>query len=111
MHSDDFHIVDGQDGKGRGLFASRRFAKGEAIYPFDYWSEEEMPMHATNHSCDPNGSFNDAGMLVALRQIDQGEEITFHYLRHPIPASPWTTTNRPLPVAAFANAACSWASS
>jgi SET domain len=89
MQSKDFHILHGQDGKGRGLFASRQFVKGVPIYAFDYWSEQDMPMHATNHSCNPNGSFDDVGMLIALRDIEQDEEITYHYLHHPVPASPW----------------------
>lgn len=33
-----------------------------------------------NHSCEPNGAFlNQSGHLVALRDITQGEEITFDY--------------------------------
>ena len=62
---------------------------GESIYRFDYWSQEQMPMHMTNHSCNPNATFNEGGMLVAVRDIEQGEEITFDYMAHPIPASPW----------------------
>jgi SET domain-containing protein len=76
-------------GKGAGLFATRPYQTGDAVFAFDYWSEEVMPMHRSNHSCDPTGSFDDAGMLVALRDIAIGEEITFNYLHHPIPASPW----------------------
>ncbi len=48
-----------------------------------------MPIHATNHSCDPNAAFDAEGMLVALRDIAPNEEITFDYLKHPTPASPW----------------------
>ncbi|MEW6125620.1 MAG: SET domain-containing protein [Acidobacteriota bacterium] len=83
-----FEIRDLGD-KGAGLFATRNYETGEAIYPFDYWSQPLMPMHATNHSCDANGKFDETGMLVALRNIQAGEEITFNYLHHPIPASPW----------------------
>ncbi len=75
--------------KGVGLFAGRDFKTGEEIYPFDYWSEAIKPIHATNHSCDPSASFNEEGMLLALRDNLTGEEITFNYLLHPIPASPW----------------------
>ena len=74
---------------GFGLFAVRPFKTGEAIYRFDYWSRDVMPMHLTNHSCDPNASFNAEGLLVALRDIAPGDEITYHYLHHPVPASPW----------------------
>lgn len=88
-NSESFRVllVDGR--KGVGLFASRKFAAGESLYRFDYWSEEQMPMHATNHSCEPNASFDEGGMLVAVRDIEPGEEITFDYRAHPIPASPW----------------------
>lgn len=85
----DFHIIEGLDRKGMGLFTTRAFSLGDDIYQMDYWSEPLMPMHATNHSCDPNASFNADGMLVALRDIAKGEEITYDYLLHPIPASPW----------------------
>ncbi|MGH9840609.1 MAG: SET domain-containing protein [Blastocatellia bacterium] len=85
---EDFRVLD-LEGKGAGLLATRPFKCGDGIYAFDYWSKEVMPMHLTNHSCDPNASFNEEGILVALREIAPGEEITFDYLRHPIPASPW----------------------
>lgn len=62
---------------------------GVSIYRFDYWSQAQMPIHVTNHSCEPNASFNAEGMLVALREIEPGEEITYDYVAHPIPASPW----------------------
>jgi hypothetical protein len=85
----DFQIIEGLDQKGMGLFTTREFKMGEDIYQMDYWSKPLMPMHATNHSCDPNSSFNADGMLVAIRDIEKGEEITYDYLLHPIPASPW----------------------
>ncbi|MFL6334109.1 MAG: SET domain-containing protein-lysine N-methyltransferase [Pyrinomonadaceae bacterium] len=75
--------------KGVGLFATRKFGAGEGIYRLDYWSRAQMPMHSTNHSCDPNASFDGDGMLVAVRQIEAGEEITYDYRAHPLPASPW----------------------
>jgi hypothetical protein len=62
---------------------------GEAIYRLDYWSRAEMPIHATNHSCDPNATFGRDGMLAAVREIEAGEEITYDYVAHPLPASPW----------------------
>jgi SET domain-containing protein len=84
-----FHIRDNPNEKGRGLFASKMFVKGEDIYPFDYWSKELMPIHVTNHSCNANATFNAQGRLVALRDIKEHEEITYDYLLHPIAASPW----------------------
>lgn len=86
---DGFQIIEYSTNKNKGLLAARKFLAGDEIYPFDYWSQEVTPMHMTNHSCDPNASFNDAGMLVAIRDIDVGEEITYDYLKHPVPASPW----------------------
>jgi hypothetical protein len=87
--SKDFYIVDQQPTKGLSLFAKRKFRQGEAIYPFDYWSREIMPIHMTNHSCSPNGRFDSDGMLIALQDIEADVEITYDYLLHPIPASPW----------------------
>lgn len=88
FNSENFYIVELPNAKAASLFAGRAYARGEAIYPFDYWSQPLMPMHVTNHSCNPNASFED-GMLIALREIAAHEEITFDYLAHPLPASPW----------------------
>lgn len=87
--TEDFRVLRLDERKGAGLFASRKFSPGERIYRFDYWSAEEMPIHFTNHSCDPNAKFNDEGWLVAVREIEPDEELTFDYVAHPIPASPW----------------------
>lgn len=84
----DFYVVKSDD-KGRGLFTSRSFVEGEKLYLLDYWSEEVMPMHLTNHSCDPNSEFNEAGELIALRDIEKDEEVSYDYLLRPLPASPW----------------------
>lgn len=89
LSSESFQVLQVDARKGAGLFAKRKVTAGESLYRFDYWSQEQMPMHVTNHSCDPNASFDESGMLVALRDIEQGEEITFDYRAHPIPASPW----------------------
>ncbi len=86
---DEFQIVEYPTNKNKALLAARKFMAGEEIYPFDYWSQEITPMHLTNHSCDPNAGFNDAGMLIAIHDIEVGEEITYDYLKHPVPASPW----------------------
>ncbi len=84
----NFYLVTQSNAKAASLFASRAYARGQAIYPFDYWSQPLMPMHVTNHSCDPNATFQD-GMLIATRAIAPHEEITFDYLAHPLPAAPW----------------------
>ena len=86
---EDFHVVKCDLEKGLGLFTGKRFKAGDIIYRLDYWSQDLMPIHLTNHSCDPNSAFDAAGMLIALRDIDEGEEITYDYLMHPIPAAPW----------------------
>lgn len=86
---DGFQVMPAGPQKGVGLFATRKFSVGEAIYRMDYWSRPQMPMHATNHSCDPNAGFDADGVLVALREIEPGDEITYDYLAHPLPASPW----------------------
>ena len=84
-----YEIIVGAGRKGAGLFATRGFALGAALFQFDYWSQAAMPMHSTNHSCDPNAAFDQAGMLRALRAIAPHEEITYDYLLYPIPAAPW----------------------
>jgi SET domain-containing protein len=84
-----FQVLQTAGQKGVGLFATRKFSAGESIYRLDYWSQEQMPVHVTNHSCEPNASFNTEGMLVAVREIEAGEEVTYDYVAHPLPASPW----------------------
>jgi SET domain-containing protein len=84
-----YEEIEGQGSKGVGLFAKHSFTTGSRIYQLDYWSGERMPIHVTNHSCDPNASFDEHGVLRSARPIEEREEITYDYLRHPIPASPW----------------------
>jgi hypothetical protein len=87
--NDDYYVREVYQPPERGLFAARKFERGAAIYQLDYWSEETMPMHVTNHSCDANAAFDESGMLIASRDIERDEEITFNYLKTPLPASPW----------------------
>ena len=42
-------------------------------------SEAEGPADWINHSCDPNAGLNGQISLVAMRDIDAGEEICFDY--------------------------------
>ncbi len=89
------------DGRGEGVFATHRFRVGETVLVGEI--ERRLPgnhSHATqlglceyvqvrglgskvNHSCDPNCGvrINDFGApdLVARRDIEPGEEITFDY--------------------------------
>lgn len=89
MPGTGYVVIVGKGRKGNGLFATRGFVQGAALYQFDYWSQPIMPIHSTNHSCDPNAAFDQDGMLCAVRAIAPHEEITFDYLLFPIPASPW----------------------
>ena len=89
VNQEDFEVRDLGPGKGVGLFAARKFVAGEFVYRLDYWSSERTPMHLTNHSCDPNAGFDEGGRLVARRDIEPGDEISYDYTAHPVPASPW----------------------
>ena len=86
---------------GRGVFASVAIAAGEEVLHFtgpllhqsqvdfsDYHlqvSDEHYigPSRAAddyvNHCCEPNAGFRDGLVLVALRDIASGEEITWDY--------------------------------
>lgn len=88
-NSEGFQALRIDSQKGVGIFATRKFDVGEGIYRMNYWSGAQMPIHMTNHSCDPNASFDEGGLLVAVREIEPGEEITYDYVAHPLPASPW----------------------
>ncbi len=45
----------------------------------DYWMDPEKPQKFFNHSCEPNASIHKKIEIVALRNIKEGEEITFDY--------------------------------
>lgn len=89
---------------GIGVFAARRFKKGERILAFRGRPiDRQDPIHRTpegsnllqvgadryvyprpnglfvNHSCNPNAGMRGAVTLVALRNIARGEEIRFDY--------------------------------
>lgn len=92
-------------GKGRGIFAIRDLAKDEIISEFtgprikiehldefppevvehlfnvgkDEYLVAREPEVRTNHSCDPNAGIRKETLLVAMRNIQRGEEITFDY--------------------------------
>lgn len=89
------------DGKGRSVFARRRFLAGETVvigrivrvvpqrtrYSFqldwDLHVDLDEPAHLLNHSCDPNlgikrnqfGGYN----FAAIRTIKPGEELCWDY--------------------------------
>lgn len=92
-------------GKGSGIFAARNILKDEVITEFKgpYVKIEDMtgipqevwdrllnvgadeyiivrdPAARTNHSCEPNAGIVRNVFLVAMRDIEKNEEITFDY--------------------------------
>jgi SET domain-containing protein len=86
---------------GKGVFASTDIRAGEPILSFGgpllhrsqvdfndyhlqvddehYLGPSRLADDYVNHSCDPNAGFRDGLVLVALRDIAQGEEITWDY--------------------------------
>lgn len=75
--------------RGRCLHTRTEIFQGASVYIMDYWSADVMPMHLTNHSCEPNARFNEESVLIAVRDIKADEEITFNYCETQLPASPW----------------------
>lgn len=92
---------------GHGVFALQRIAAGERLVVWGgeivtgerlatlppgerrlclqveeelyLWTTREGPADWINHSCDPNAGLQGQITLVALRDIDPGEEICFDY--------------------------------
>jgi len=89
---------------GKGVFAAVALAKGEIIFTFagrvisleevmakgeqqsnpiqidtQNYLDVESPGVFINHSCDPNAGIVNDSVLIALRDIPQGEEICFDY--------------------------------
>lgn len=95
------------EGKGRAVFASEKILKGEVLSVWGGailslveiksmgWDgarksvqvEDNFVTYSTvegvcdwyNHSCEPNAGFRGQITLVAMREIQKGEEITFDY--------------------------------
>jgi len=92
--------------KGRGVFATRPFARGETIFAafegpvvdragldrLTAWEREHLsefgvglwrvlpePRCYLNHACDPNAMGTERDAVVALRTIAAAEEITIDY--------------------------------
>lgn len=105
--SNDFEIKDTHK-YGRGVFAKRNFKKGETIWVLDGEEVSEVdcdqmvadglvnnddplqiskdsyllldePSIIFNHSCDPNAGLRGRSTMVAIRDIQPGEEITYDY--------------------------------
>jgi len=92
-------------GMGTGVFATRDIRKDELIAEFrgprikipdmtgipdEVWSHffnvgvdeyiiAREPAVRTNHSCDPNAGIADDHFLIAMRDIAEGEQVTFDY--------------------------------
>lgn len=89
---------------GLGVFAGRHFEAGETILVFEgeivgrdhpiHYSPQSgyllqiakeayiypvSPGYYVNHSCDPNAGIAGSDRLIAIRAIEEGEEIRFDY--------------------------------
>ena len=90
---------------GKGVFAAENICKEEFIFSYggfgrisfeeskkegiedyclqigqrEYIYPTESPQQSVNHSCEPNTGLKDGTELYALRDIAEGEEITFDY--------------------------------
>ena len=90
--------------KGKGVFAARRIEPGELVWDYagaEKWIKEipsrlwrycfqtdydryVLPQRGSvgwfmNHSCEPNCVIMGRTRVVALRRIEEGEEVTFDY--------------------------------
>ncbi|MFZ0607884.1 MAG: SET domain-containing protein [Xanthobacteraceae bacterium] len=111
MHylADGLRVGEFRGKGGRGVFAARRFERGELLCAFGgiimtteelrrltreeqfYGLQIENDLHLVtprdsvagadfiNHSCAPNAELSGASNLVAQRRIEPGEEICFDY--------------------------------
>ncbi|MHC5735796.1 SET domain-containing protein [Nostoc sp.] len=95
------HVTIQQTAKGRGVFATKKFAKGETVIvgilieavpertiysvqmDFNLHINLDEPAIVTNHSCDPNTGVRNNQFggydFVALSDIEAGEEIVWDY--------------------------------
>lgn len=68
--------------EGAGVFALREFEEGQFIAPARIGGARTFVGRRTNHSASPNCRFTPAGhdlLLLALRGIEAGEELTVNY--------------------------------
>ena len=64
---------------GRGVFATAWIARGSAVARFGDPPSSVSDFGRINHSCDPVLGWSDDRTLVALRDIDAGDELTTDY--------------------------------
>lgn len=93
-----------EKGRGKGVFATKTILKGEEIMPFEgkkvslkeaiakgnlesntfqigykRYMDLVAPGVFANHSCNPSAGINNKYMLIAIKDISKGEEITHDY--------------------------------
>jgi SET domain-containing protein len=104
-HPQEPYYIKEVNGKGKGLFASRKIKKGEKILQIlgekvdrkditseimvhalqiddhtFFHSEEDIADDFLNHSCDPNTYIEFPNLdVIAIKTINKDEEITFDY--------------------------------
>lgn len=81
---------------GKGIFANRKIKKGEVVFTvkgektkipsiytvpidFDLYINPFPPTKFLNHSCDPSCGIKNRIEIVAMRDLEKGEEITIDY--------------------------------
>ena len=77
----DYILTIEEDNDFRGELADKAIEISNYFFigPRSKEDLERMPQHFVNHSCEPNASIKGQIMLVAMKTIDGGEEITFDY--------------------------------
>lgn len=87
----DFYIKKAEQGEseieGEGMFASEFISESEVIGLASINKTHKTFLgRYTNHAEDPNCNFmfllNEDLLMVALRDIDEGEELTINYSSH-----------------------------
>lgn len=75
-------IIDIETHNKIGSFAEfygMDFCEDFSFCPLNEEEIEMMPQFLINHSCRPNAGFKDQLRIVAISDIDEGEEITYDY--------------------------------
>jgi hypothetical protein len=89
-------LLKNSEEKGKAIYAARKFNLGEKVLTFQGKIINERGIHTlqigifenllvdepwryVNHSCNPNCGIKDKTTLVAMKKIEENEEITFDY--------------------------------
>lgn len=68
------------DGETLAQFSPERVRRTMQVEEDLYlWSSQEGPADWINHSCEPNAGFRGQVSVVAMRDIEAGEEVCFDY--------------------------------